>query len=1036
MSGGPECTMDGHGPGGTERSPAMDAAIHELVFVVGASASAEEGVAVAAGRAASEPTSEDGSWEVPVEAAAETPSARSSGPAGGDVSREAEERPSSGPSSIAPSGGLEVDAPPKADLPPELVLEALDCSDEMLWGEADFDEVAGITLADVYSLREARGGTGARDLTRRAQQERRRARDVGQASPKLKPGRVLARHSERVAKAQRAARDRTDYMYRVEERRFKRRYRDWCCFGEAPRESRTRVRAAAWPVFPALAGPTARLAVRPAAEIAAQAPAAELVPIAEAAALPVAAVQGPTEAVTVRAIKKPTARSTMESYARMAYWRTVDLLQRSFGREHPVDASGRRQAAEVLYRRLLKSRLASAPPSPRLGWMARPGLRSLRRDLRFPRCWDLSYELSVGRKARGGRRLKRQARGRAFKLWLRSAGRKQSPAAAHAAEDATRLRQREMRREASRARTRCRAAEWDAKYLGLEPGHPAPPPTLSERSRARSRPANGHARPERRPSAVPASGKPPAEGRWAAGLARPARPPLAERCSEGSPAESTWPEVSTLPAQRAVAACSLRGPRPPRGARGGQQPRRRRRGKRSACQEQTGPRDGSDAESPKTTGVEPTSPCACEDPASEAPKDVAEVEGPGGADDLRDLISVWPSLDRFRRADAPRTDGKLLVPALRSSKPPTVATEEVFLERFHGRTRGIFRDLDWSNLRVIGGMMLACLVADDEDFRTSFAETDVDIYMVGLRGPEFQQRVASVMKDLYRAARSRDLKAVILRTPCTITLSLCGPRGEALPNVQVVMAPFESTRHLLSTTDIDCTGFGFDGDSLFATSLACEAIARRRLIARPEKYSIRGEFSTESRLLKYAMRGFDVVDLGLPPDLEVPEHEAIRSIASEASAALAAKALGEGEGGLSLDDTAMRFERALRATGVTGAHLLLLAARNPGLQELLLFDVPLLPAGLADEGLLGMLQACDASRRQDGYEHPRGKAKGRLPRGSQPSKLRVLFTSRTLGPIEEAVLDAVEERDPDGTSEARSWYTGLEAEHLIWEAAC
>jgi len=48
----------------------------------------------------------------------------------------------------------------------------------------------------------------------------------------------------------------------------------------------------------------------------------------------------------------------------------------------------------------------------------------------------------------------------------------------------------------------------------------------------------------------------------------------------------------------------------------------------------------------------------------------------------------------------------------------------------------------------------------------------------------------------------------------------------------------------------------------------------------------------------------------------------------------------------------------------------------------------------------------------------------------------VLFTSRTLGPIEEAVLDAVEERDPDGMSEARSWYTGLEAEHLIWEAAC
>merc|ERR1719433_393636 len=326
--------------------------------------------------------------------------------------------------------------------------------------------------------------------------------------------------------------------------------------------------------------------------------------------------------------------------------------------------------------------------------------------------------------------------------------------------------------------------------------------------------------------------------------------------------------------------------------------------------------------------------------------------------------------------------------------------------------------------------MLACLIADESDFHRSFAETDVDIYVVGLTGTAFRQRVARLIEELCAAARLRGLQAVVLRTPCTITLSLYGwTWGEPLPNVQVVLAPFRSTRHLLDTTDIDCTGFGFDGCQLFATPWACRAIAHRRIIARPEKYCIRGEFSSESRLLKYAMRGFRVVDLGLRPDAEVPSHDAVRRIASEVQTALLGKAFGQARDSRSMDAMAREFEQSVRATDVNGAHLLLLAGQSPGLQELLLFDVPLLPAGLGDKELLTMLQSCDMPSRQDGYGRLQHKAQ---IGGRRPCKLTVLCDSNTASSsVRRVVFDASQERDPDSMAEVRSWYNGIKENDLI-----
>lgn len=324
--------------------------------------------------------------------------------------------------------------------------------------------------------------------------------------------------------------------------------------------------------------------------------------------------------------------------------------------------------------------------------------------------------------------------------------------------------------------------------------------------------------------------------------------------------------------------------------------------------------------------------------------------------------------------------------------------------------------------------MLACLIADEEDFVSNFAETDVDIYLIGVEGLPFKERVAVLVKRLYRAAKRRGIVATVLRTPCTITLSMRSASGCSLPNIQIVMAPFQDKKHLLSTTDLDCTSFGFDGHSLFTTFEGRDAVAHRCLVVRPDKYCVRGEWSSASRLFKYAMRGFAVVDNGLRPDVEAPDHAVVEALAVEASRALRMHSLCKAEvesQHQTMVAIARDYERKLRATGVHGAYLMLLAQANSGLRELLMFDVPLLPAGLGDRRLLGTVTGCDAMRDDDGYERLRS-------RGSRKAwKLQVLYPCRPHRTIRCAIWDSIEERDPDAMLDTRSWYDGLNPEHLL-----
>jgi len=321
------------------------------------------------------------------------------------------------------------------------------------------------------------------------------------------------------------------------------------------------------------------------------------------------------------------------------------------------------------------------------------------------------------------------------------------------------------------------------------------------------------------------------------------------------------------------------------------------------------------------------------------------------------LIPVWRNMADFAFRGQPANDGWVLAaPAVRPSDP-SVADRETFCRRFQKRTGGVLCDIDWSNVCCLGGMVVGCLVADAADFKEYYTGLDVDLFLVGLSPEECKSKVAEIAASICASAVRLGVSAIAVWTPMTLTLNLRTAAGEALPNVQIVLGSWLNTTHLVFTSAEDCTAMAFNGSELLAAPRAREAVAHRQNLVRPEKYHLRGHWSTESRLLKYAARGFRAVDPGLELEkqncfLQVNGNrvmDQVTRMVSRIEKELCKPAAG-------LRDLIRQAVSFTKAKQIAGAKLLLLAQTHPDLQQLLLHDAPLLQAGMTHEELTAVVE--------------------------------------------------------------------------------
>ncbi|KAL6045221.1 hypothetical protein QOT17_022893 [Balamuthia mandrillaris] len=270
-------------------------------------------------------------------------------------------------------------------------------------------------------------------------------------------------------------------------------------------------------------------------------------------------------------------------------------------------------------------------------------------------------------------------------------------------------------------------------------------------------------------------------------------------------------------------------------------------------------------------------------------------------------------------------------------KASVVTSRETFGKKMEVFSQGQLKGLNWENLLVLGGAVVACLLpspfdeADpehlDQYFTNTFGEgTDLDLCLHGIEDKELiAEKVVEIYTTIVKAIPEVPVTAVSSGESITFL------RHHPYRPIQI-MGAFHSITEVLHGIDLDCTCVAFDGKDVWALPRAWMAFNRRWNLAHGQEkdiYGVRGCPHYEQRLVKYAeKRGFAVVDRCLVRD----EEGNILEPPSEDKEALLAK-----------PDHTKKFnwvysgdDEGEECYPAVGLKLLLLCERHPCLKEKLL----------------------------------------------------------------------------------------------------
>ena len=162
------------------------------------------------------------------------------------------------------------------------------------------------------------------------------------------------------------------------------------------------------------------------------------------------------------------------------------------------------------------------------------------------------------------------------------------------------------------------------------------------------------------------------------------------------------------------------------------------------------------------------------------------------------------------------------------------------------------RGLDWNHVFAAGGSVLSCLV--DARTRKHFSNGDIDLFIHGL---DPIAATAKLIQILNLVAANTGCTDIVV-TPHSVTILGLVPN----PPIQVVLRCYSCPAEILAGFDIDCCCVGFDGRSAYLTPRSSHSLRTNLNVIDLSRRST----TYESRLLKYAARGFGIAVPGLSQD--------------------------------------------------------------------------------------------------------------------------------------------------------------------------
>ncbi|KAI8810866.1 hypothetical protein BJ742DRAFT_161669 [Cladochytrium replicatum] len=187
-----------------------------------------------------------------------------------------------------------------------------------------------------------------------------------------------------------------------------------------------------------------------------------------------------------------------------------------------------------------------------------------------------------------------------------------------------------------------------------------------------------------------------------------------------------------------------------------------------------------------------------------------------------------------------------------------IASKDEFLVNFRMFTEGMLFDLNWNNVFMAGGSVLACILPVPAPFnatasarrkylREKYPASDIDLFIYGLA----EDAAKAKMDEIYNSiADNLPHACIAFRTPAAVTIVSRYPYR----HVQLVLRLYKSPAEVVMGFDVDACAVGFNGTDVMITRRAHLALVNQVNTIDISRRSP----SYELRLSKYSERGFEV----------------------------------------------------------------------------------------------------------------------------------------------------------------------------------
>ncbi|RPB01905.1 hypothetical protein L873DRAFT_1802733 [Choiromyces venosus 120613-1] len=230
---------------------------------------------------------------------------------------------------------------------------------------------------------------------------------------------------------------------------------------------------------------------------------------------------------------------------------------------------------------------------------------------------------------------------------------------------------------------------------------------------------------------------------------------------------------------------------------------------------------------------------------------------------LDEASEIWPDAEitsehiTLRRRKPPRETFTCL-DGLRAREIKIQPSSQKFAQTFRRLTNGVFEGLDWNNIIIAGGMVLATMQCLSEEDDTKFIGSDIDLWIYGLNPEEANKKIREIYNVWWRNL-GPERKIYLMKNAKTLTLMSNYPERR----IQIILKMAKSETEVLLGFDLDPCAMCWNGKEVLmlprcARSLETGYTAFTMDLVYGHHLGDRRS-TQETRVLKYADRGFGIL---------------------------------------------------------------------------------------------------------------------------------------------------------------------------------